>query len=385
MAFGMKSWVGLTALAMVAAGANVLPVTGPEINTSEPELPEASVHRQLMAESSRLERKLQRRGWVDSLSALTIAAAGTDDGFVFGGPDRVPVDQLDKRERRIREESRLLGGVRSDVGLGFFVQSRSVGAVGERSAKDGRLSQEIYIGRRDGVAYCMNLVVSGQGRVASALRDLGQLETASVQGPCHLAARFGPPGPGILAWLKGGGIEFARQPAGFTSARNLRAFYQGTRAFGVKWAPFVQLAPMDAARCRAGIVDGCGAVLVDPDFGRFGSTRADLGAHPELVGEIRSTYGSPFGPFDDTILADLAADFGDERFERFWTSDASFEEAFETAFDTSPGDWMTGWAARNLWMEARGPGVKRGSLMGSMLLVSLCGLLGAAWAGTREV
>jgi hypothetical protein len=85
-----------------------------------------------------------------------------------------------------------------------------------------------------------------------------------------------------------------------------------------------------------------------------------------------------------TLLADLEAEFGPERFAAFWTAEAPVAEAFEAAFGLSRADWTHTWAVERL-----GTRRARGSLLAdvplTLLLCTVLGLVAGARVRRREV
>ncbi len=53
-------------------------------------------------------------------------------------------------------------------------------------------------------------------------------------------------------------------------------------------------------------------------------------------------------------MSDLEAEFGRDRFARFWTSDQSVEDAFAAAFDEPIGAWTMRWAQDRMGPQKSG-------------------------------
>jgi hypothetical protein len=92
---------------------------------------------------------------------------------------------------------------------------------------------------------------------------------------------------------------------------------------------------MDLVGCAAGDLDRCRSVLWGrPDPDARGLQFADF----DVPGVVVGWYGA------SGYLADMVAHFGRERFERFWTSDAPLEQAFEQAMGEPIEQYTMKWA-----------------------------------------
>jgi hypothetical protein len=91
------------------------------------------------------------------------------------------------------------------------------------------------------------------------------------------------------------------------------------------------------------------------------------------------------GYFDAHMIADLANEFGRERFQRFWTSEAPLAEAFEDAFGVDMGEWNLQRVSELVEIRRAGPAVRMGEGVGAFLLFSLFAVIAGAWARRRRV
>ncbi len=73
----------------------------------------------------------------------------------------------------------------------------------------------------------------------------------------------------------------------------------------------------------------------------------------------------------DYLLADLEAEFGADAFLRFWSSGDAVEDAFESAFGVTVGEWMTVWVDSVSGTLDPGPGLPRSASSGTMLALGL--------------
>lgn len=388
MASGMKIWIGLTAVGVTLVTMNFVPPRPP--TWSEWNVALQRTHEEARADALEQDLRaarmlLQRRSWADSLSAL--ALAGTDGGPVYGGPEALAPEGLDRLRSHVAAELADAGPPVDGVALGVFVQPRDRGESHRSIEGDQRETREWYLGRRDGRTYCVS-VLAVHPRAAGSVLEPGMGPWASLQsqilGPCRFVARFGAPGADVLRWLEAGATDYARAN-GELSASDLANEWRKTRTlFGLRLG-WIGRASVAADQCRAGMPEGCESLFLDPGFASRQASAAYLVANSDLLAAAPTNYDSPFGPLDDFLLNDLASEFGPEAFQRFWTSDRPVAEAFETAFGTDPGTWLASWAGREIERYEPGPGIRKGSLFGTGVLLSLFAVAGGLWARRRTV
>ena len=82
-------------------------------------------------------------------------------------------------------------------------------------------------------------------------------------------------------------------------------------------------------------------------------------------------------------MGDLEAEFGAERFARFWTSDQSVDEAFLGAFGEPMEEWTMRWAQGLMGFHKTGPSIDPLSILLTLVTVITCGGLAVA-TGTRR-
>lgn len=147
-------------------------------------------------------------------------------------------------------------------------------------------------------------------------------------GACAYFGAFGMPGIEVRDWLARRQFDPVRD-AGWnvdplaTAAKAMRI----TRWWNVN---------LDLVGCAAGDLGRCRATLwkaADADRRGVGSAEFDV---PGVVPYI--------GYRSDSYLADMVAHFGRERFQRFWTSDAPVEQAFEAAMGEPIERYTEQWA-----------------------------------------
>jgi len=82
-------------------------------------------------------------------------------------------------------------------------------------------------------------------------------------------------------------------------------------------------------------------------------------------------------------MGDLEAEFGTERFARFWTSDQPVDQAFLEAFGEPIEEWTMGWGQGLMGYHKAGPSTDPLSILLTLLTVATCRGV-AAVTGTRR-
>jgi hypothetical protein len=85
------------------------------------------------------------------------------------------------------------------------------------------------------------------------------------------------------------------------------------------------------------------------------------------------TSSWPLGAREWTLLSDMVRAMGPERFERFWTSELSPEQAFQVAAGTSMAAWTREWIETTYHPQPTGPTVPAGAtgFAASLMIVAL--------------
>lgn len=196
-------------------------------------------------------------------------------------------------------------------------------------------------------------------------------------GPCLFQARYGPPGPAIARWLEGGAYAFANDRA----ANPLDLTPPGRGLFGKRLQRGEP--SLTADRCVSGDARACAAAVLKRDtttqpFQLFAfATRLLMEEGPVTFRMDATTWRYPFYGQSRRLLRDLEAEFGRDRFARFWTSHDDVATAFAAAFGEPPGTWVMGWARARLGTVEAGPGV---GLLDLLLTLLVMGAIGAAAA-----
>jgi hypothetical protein len=233
--------------------------------------------------------------------------------------------------------------------------------------------RELYVGTDAAGAYCA--LVAGGTLNGGTLSTTGfrhvrdsrmRLHDRTVLGPCAFIARYGAPGPLISRWLDAGAYQLAELPA--------TAFprdWRPGRPFGLWTGSDVRM-----RGCVGGREDLCAQVTLGTgrSRGRRGPLAYDLG--PVFFLADRT---------DRTMLGDMEAAFGTERFARFWSSDRDVEAAFDHAFGVSLGSWVMEWAEARFGEQKIGPALDALSLLLSALTVLGLGAIAAMVAARRSL
>jgi hypothetical protein len=388
MALNTGTWIGLTAAGSLALGTWMLPPspyqrTAGSVAASPAEARVAELRR----EFRRSQDILRRTRWADSLAPLTIATAR--GGLAVGGAPRI-VDEatLDSVRVRVEEELARAGGAgRAVVGV-FFLPSSI--ASSETVVEDVRRTQDTYIGTLEGEPYCYR-VLAAPGRMtprSSSIRRVSlapQRRYSNILGSCRLIARYGMPGPALLAWLERGGLGFAADPVYEQAGPMLRPDLVRS-PFGTG-GPSFWVQSQEVGRCLAGAERSCGRLFLDP-FSEADESRAEVQhvVDRSPVSAIREeAYRQPFAHYDNYLLADLEVEFGPERFAAFWRSPHDVPVAFQAAFGMPVGEWTVAWVGTHVGSFSAGPRLPRSASTGTGLLLVACAALAGLWARRRRV
>jgi hypothetical protein len=375
MAFGMKTWIGVVAGACAALALWMLP---PRTLTSAQRqqmagrlLPEDHRYLDLLAEIQRAQGVVQATRWVDSLAPLALRTAV--DGLVVGAPTSPDVSAEGLREWRDVLSDELDSGAvpRNRMTLGYYFQDSKQGAVlKEMPSLAGE--RVIYAGEREGAPYCLTVTAP-----AVPVSDYAiELESSRGLGPCELYARYGAAGAGVRPWLESGGLTFGnKRDRGSGRDAPIRT----ARLFGVDWMS--EYTPEDAEilECLAGRGEACLVTVTDPRHLTWGSREAYVIAHSPAVTFVQSGWVWPFGRNTGYLFTDLEAQFGDDAFASFWSSDRPVPEAFQAAFGVGMAGWIGDWATHELGARRAGPMPPLNTLLFcALFLVAASGLVSAA-------
>jgi len=209
-------------------------------------------------------------------------------------------------------------------------------------------------------------------------------------GPCAFYAAFGRPGPAVEAWLLRRGFDLAAdvswaRPAAARSWREGGGAPPDAQRLA-RAIMFWQLddryaGSLDAVACSAGDLARCRAALF-PDRATLGPR--DRQDPPGVV--VRWWWDRRGGLYDgQEYLADLAREMGRERFQRFWSSPAPVETAFQAAMGVPMDAWTAHWQRERMGGLVVGSRIRALSLLLGLLAAGLCVAGSAYFAARREI
>jgi hypothetical protein len=327
MEIGMKAWLALIVGASAAVAVPLLPPDRIELG-GPPRRPEQVRHETVLREIREAQATLQLMRWSDSLASLVA--------------------------------SEPLGG--EGIRVGFAWQSVAQGAHPDAPIGVPVVANLTFADFGSDRPYCFTLHTHP---AEGAAVDFSALPVEELPNPCRVVDRFGAPGGHIGEWLDRGAW-------GFGSSRE-RVFvdYQGLRDrsyaewpyFGTRKHP-LGTANAVAGRCMSGDPTACETAILDPIGGEDprSELRRAAASSPVSFAELDWADASPFSYLDDSLFAELEAEFGAEAFAHFWSSEQEVPAAFEAAFGVELGDWVLAWADAQMGTSRAGPGIPFGDL-----------------------
>ncbi|MDH3290635.1 MAG: hypothetical protein OEO17_05540 [Gemmatimonadota bacterium] len=203
-------------------------------------------------------------------------------------------------------------------------------------------------------------------------------------GACTYYAAFGAPGRDIARWL----ATWRYLPIANAdwSGAEPEERYARSRDYG-RWldADFTGCAAGDLTRCRLAVWNAR-TVWNARGPGGWPAQFAEFDV-PGVVFSGRYwfysyRYGHGLGPAAQEYLGDMVGRFGRDRFERFWTSDAPLEEAFEEAMGMPLDEWTMQWARTYIGVPRTACHLPWGSAILSLVLAAA--LVGGAGLYARR-
>lgn len=397
MASGLIRWAGAVVLLCGALAAVLLPPTGEwlvDIRGSPRErTPEELRRARLSSDVTEATALLARRHWVAGFREALDRDGLEDPAFVYVGDlaDAAP-ERRGEWRRRVERETRLLPAERDGTGLAvFFLDAWHDLPGGYRFRSRAR--SEHYLVEGPSGPVCVVAVLIPWRTLASD-EEWRRGSARGVLGPCALHATYGRPGPGVTRWLERGGYLFldVARPFGESSgegdgaaAGTVRGLF-GTRDFRARRVP------PTAQRCLTGRLEACRRWLTTPQeiesafFRWTGTPDHFLSRRTEMISAARGYGWAGYADLPEArLVADLEAEFGSERFGRFWRSGKPMPEAFTEAFGEPPARWMHRWAVARYGEESRGPAFGLLTTVLSVLTVGATFLVGAYVAERRTV
>jgi len=356
MAFKLRHWLGALLFGMAFVAIRLFPGGAPPSRDVErPFDPARERFMALRAEVATQRGILERSAWLDTVTALLEASRTGPDPVILALAPGFPAQLASDFEARLLEE--VAGEPRMNGAVDVAVVVRV-----DEEGPSGPLD-EYYVGEHGGRPYCLvrrqlreprasALIASGQAG-DETLTPLPGTTRTRLLGPCAFLLRYGPPGDAMARWLREGAFHRAARTE--VPEAYLRES-AGLELLGRSSNSAKYVSPR-ANRCLEGSRQACLDVFLSGRGGQppVPSRVTELwGADPFMA------WGQDFALADAALFADLARAFGNERFARFWTSEADPALAFTAAFGVHPGAWVGDWA-RSYYGEGRralraGPG-----------------------------
>lgn len=358
--------------------------------------PERQAFVDLYQEIMREGWKYQRTRWRDSLSERLLEDWALGEPFAIGLPTEAPDSVRDRLEAGMRLHLERLGAQAPVVPVGAYLVDRTHSAHPAGPDRSPRTwwAREYFVGRDRNRPFCFVVQpVNGSTpkELARSLGSLVHIPPDSVSDPntlrlCGFYARFGQPGCSIRTWLGKGGHQFgvgARNdplPPGSGPVRGPLGVSYGGGYYSRQVSP-------RAMACLGGAQSACRAVFLAPDGASFPVASDDLELtryrrnSPVDFLELRYQMRD-FGGWEAFLLEDLVAEFGADRFRRFWTHSGTVEKAFERSFGQPVGPWMSHWALERFGTIDRGPRVPVSATLFSLLTLGILAG-GAVYVGKR--
>lgn len=378
MALRVKTWLAVAASCCVLLAVVLLPPARygawpPVYRTT------LAAHRRAIAwEVTRQNELYKRFTWVDSVEALVRRSPG----LALALPPAMP-EETGQSVRALVERVVAQAG-HTDMVMGLALLDGSLGSYPGWRQTSIDEQPEYYMGTVDGRRYCVAVVpYPPQGPPRGLARGTPRHDAVSlIMGPCLFQARYGPPGSAIARWLEGGGYAFAYDRAAIDLVRNP----PGRGLFGKQ----LQRAEpsLIADRCVSGNAPACADAILEPDTTRqfrlfVPATRLLMEEGPVTFRMDAATWPRPFFGLSRRLLRDLEAEFGRDRFARFWTSHDDVASAFAAAFGEPPGTWVMGWARARLGTVEAGPGVGWPDLLLTLLGIGAVAAVAVAVVARR--
>ncbi len=269
--------------------------------------------------------------------AVAAQASGTPIHF---GPDEAMdegfrLEVIPAVTERARQQLARWSLAEPRVALGVYGPERTEGwppHLESMTRPPTRLNRIAAAGRlADGSAYCIR--VAGGARLNARLLSYLEGADGSPTGPgtfgeCWPYVRYGIPGAHVAGWMARTGAAVAGSPTS-DFLQDLRRDGGAALLVAVGARQTLQLADAAGAdRCIQGEREACRALFLAPRELGFGTQERAIRETVPLA-MARVTSGS-FLPA--SFLYDLEAEFGPERMQAFWSSDADVVSAFEAAF-----------------------------------------------------
>jgi hypothetical protein len=192
-------------------------------------------------------------------------------------------------------------------------------------------------------------------------------ERSRVLGPCAFFVRYGAPGLGVSTWLEGGGSFFADAPAHYVMDREWQQ-RTNRKLFGMR--PMYYGSSLMGDSCLSGRDSACSKAVLDARTARWWARVEALPEGP-LTFPRYFDNSELFGEADRAMVAQLEAEFGAVKFQKFWQSNQPVEQAFNAAFGMSLDAWVRSWGIARYGPEPMGPKVEWLTLLLSFVTIGI--------------
>jgi hypothetical protein len=402
----LKVGVCCTVLTLWLVPAEMLPFNG--YNDSLQRLaPEDQTADAIRRKANAANALLKRLRLVDSLSARLLSSS--TGPVVIDLPPEAGPEEWSMLSEAVGRQVDYLGAGAADIIVGVSFVDRGFGNHPDFQHQVTTWA-DYFSGTVDGRPFCLvsypfravdptnprsrsELPASIRRRTDTRASNAGG-RPRDVLGPCGFYLVHGSPGPAVRRWLRDDGMaRLARTP--WTGAYPLAPISNHRGAYGERTRRrqpgAVSLESTVGEGCLAGRLDACRRAVLDPPaFVEQDSYPAILEeeSYLELEEWISSEYpgrNEPFGGRERTWMGDLEAEFGGERFGRFWTSDQAVDDAFAAAFGEPIEMWTMRWAQERMGPQKAGPSTDLLSVLLTLVTLLACIGIATATATRRRV
>ena len=345
---------------------------------------------------------LKRLRLVDSLSARILSSSAGP--VVVDLPPEAGPEERRMLSEAVRRQVEYLGAGAADMIVGVSYVDVRFGNHPDLQNR-GRSGADYFSGTADGRSFCLVAYPfypgdptdpRNQGNLRRAIRSLTDITFAGnpdgppidVLGPCSIHLVHGSPGASIRRWLGNDGMSRLARSPWLGGGYRFPPIGDHRGTFG-EWDDRSRDFTASYGRestvgegCLGGQADACRRAVLDP------TAYVEPESYPELEEWISSGYsrsGEPFGGRERTWMGDLEAEFGRDRFARFWTSDQPVEAAFVTAFGEPIEVWTMRWAQDRLGYQKAGPSTDVLSVFLTLATLMACIGIATATATRRRV
>lgn len=357
----MKRWMVWSIAGLAAVVAWLLPPEPIPFGEWAPNYTAGALQLALMQEYDDLAEAV----WLDTIAARADATPGRILAGVVTQADSVTSDDP---HTVVRAELDALGVSEPRVPIGaFWFENELLGPEGRRA---GGLPRVLLGDGED--AYCIVTRTRPRNGFWAPLTGRTNFDGRALQG-CGFYARYGGPGAHVREWLRGGALMLALDPVGDLreSPGELLTNALPGRIWRGRWE-------VEQSGCAGGRLDVCSRMFLAPtgdDGGRTAPRRRVVPLH----------WTATFGPNGSAVLGDLAREFGDQRFEAFWTSSLPVPEAFRAAFGVSHAEWTRTWLLDEYGPVTLGARMSARTVVLTLLAIAFWAAVGAGIARRRRV